>query len=167
MFRIIKAGMVFLLMWVGSQSVAQQISSEMPGKEKSSVFVGQKFELQNVFSAYQMDEKYRDLRVGDTIKVSFKAKVASVCKNSGCWMKVSLEDGAEVMVKFKDYAFFVPRDIENNTAYIHGLAYVEEMSVDDQKHYAEDEGLSPEKISAIKEPKKTLLFMADGVKIEK
>lgn len=167
MFRIIKAGMVFLLMWVGSQSVAQQISSEMPGKEKSSVFVGEKFDLQNVFSAAQMDEEYQKLKAGDTIKVSFRAEVASVCKNKGCWMKVTLEDGAEVMVKFKDYAFFVPRNIENNTAYIHGLAYVEEMSVEDQKHYAEDEGLSLEEISAIKEPKKSLLFMADGVKMEK
>ena len=167
MFRIIKAGMVFLLLWIGNQSVAQQVSAEKSGSEKTSFVVGEKFDLQNIFSASQMEEKYQKLKAGDTIKVSFRAEVASVCKNKGCWMKVALEDGAEVMVKFKDYAFFVPRDIENNTAFIHGFAYVEEMSVEEQKHYAEDEGLSQEEISAIKEPKKTLLFLADGVKIEK
>lgn len=167
MFRIVKAGMLFLFLWIGNQSVAQNISAEKPVEARNNVLVGEKFDLQNVFSAAQMEEEYQRLEAGDTIKISFRAEVASVCKNKGCWMKVTLDDGAEVMVKFKDYAFFVPRDIENTTAFIHGLAYVEEMSVEEQKHYAEDEGLSPEEVSAIKEPKKTLLFLADGVKIEK
>ena len=39
------------------------------------------------------------------------------------------------------------------------------MSVDDQRHYAEDAGKSPEEIAAITEPKRTLSFTSSGVLI--
>lgn len=114
-----------------------------------------------------MQERYKDLEVGDTLNVSFKGDVASVCKQKGCWMKIALEDGREVMVKFKDYAFFVPKDIENKEVIIKGKAYVSDMSVEDQQHYAEDAGKSASEIQAITTPAVTFSFLADGVKIKK
>ncbi len=48
-----------------------------------------------------------------------------------------------------------------------GKAYVTEMSVEDQRHYAEDAGKSPEEVEAITTPAVTLSFLADGVKIKK
>jgi len=44
-----------------------------------------------------------------------------------------------------------------------GKAYKEETSVEELKHYAEDEGLSQEEIDAITEPVYELKFMASGV----
>lgn len=131
------------------------------------VTVGENFDVQNLLTAEQMANTYDGLRTGDTLKVKFIGKVAAVCKKKGCWMKISLEDGREVMVKFRDYAFFVPRDLDMGIAVINGKAYVEEMSVDDQRHYAEDAGMSPGDISAIIHPKKTFSFIAEGVKIKK
>ena len=37
------------------------------------------------------------------------------------------------------------------------------MSVDEQRHYAEDKGATKEEIEVITEPKRTFSFLADGV----
>ena len=78
-------------------------------------------------------------------------------------MKLKLDDDNEVMVKFKDYGFFVPKDIAGQEVIINGVAFVNEMSVDEQKHYAEDSGETQQVIDAITSPKKTYSFEADGV----
>lgn len=79
-------------------------------------------------------------------------------------MKVGMGDD-EAMVRFKDYGFFMPKDIAGQEIIVNGKAYVEEMSVEDQRHYAEDGGKTAEEIAAITEPKRTLAFEADGVLI--
>ncbi|WP_372756944.1 DUF4920 domain-containing protein [Mariniflexile sp.] len=107
--------------------------------------------------------KYKIIQVGDTITTKVMAKVNSVCQAKGCWMRLDLEDGNEVMVKFKDYAFFMPKDIAGNYVIINGSAFVEEVSVEEQRHYAEDAGKSAEEIASITVPKRTLSFEADGV----
>ncbi|MEH6408111.1 MAG: DUF4920 domain-containing protein, partial [Leeuwenhoekiella sp.] len=92
--------------------------------------------------------------------------VAEVCKVKGCWMKVDVGTGDMVMIKFKNYGFFVPKDIEQKEVTVHGQAYLEEVSVADQRHLAEDAGKSAEEIEAITDPKKSLAFIADGVRIQ-
>lgn len=137
------------------------------GKNDVYISVGEEVDGGNILSAYQMQERYMDLEVGDTLNVTFRGDVASVCKKKGCWMNVALEDGRKVMVKFKDYAFFVPKDIENREVILEGKAYVTEMSVEDQGHYAEDAGKNADEVEAITTPAVTLSFLADGVKIKK
>ncbi len=137
------------------------------GKNDLYFSVGEEVDVKNILSVYQMQERYEDLRVGDTLSLTFRGDVTSVCKEKGCWMKVGLEDGREVMVKFKDYAFFVPKDIEDKEVIMEGKAYVTEMSVEDQRHYAEDAGKTAAEVEAIKEPAVTLSFLAEGVKIKK
>lgn len=136
-------------------------------KNEAYFSVGEEVETENILSAYHMQERYKNLKPGDTLNVTFRADVASVCKKKGCWMKVALADGREVMVKFKDYAFFVPKDIENKEVTMEGKAYVTEMSVEDRKHYAEDAGMSAAEVAAINSPALTLSFLADGVRIKK
>lgn len=145
---------------------AQEKSIQNDAQEEYSS-IGENFQVNTILSAGRMEEKYDDLKPGDTLQVAFKSDVTAVCKNKGCWMKMALEDGREVMVKFKDYGFFVPRDIENRVAIINGRAYVEEMSVKDQRHYAEDAGMSAQEVAQIVNPKKTFSFIAEGVRIKK
>lgn len=114
----------------------------------------------------EMFEIYNSLKPGDTVDVSFKSTVKSVCKNKGCWMTVDLTEDEEVMVKFKDYGFFVPKDIEEKEVIVKGKAFVAEVSVEEQQHYAEDNGQTEAEVAAIKEPKRTLSFLADGVLIK-
>lgn len=71
----------------------------------------------------------------------------------------------QAMVRFKDYGFFMPKDLAGQEVIVEGYAFVEEMSVEDQRHYAEDAGKSVEEIAAITKPKRTLSFTSSGVLI--
>ena len=90
-------------------------------------------------------------------------KVLSVCQEKGCWMKVENTAGETMMVKFKDYGFFMPKDIVGKQVVLDGEATVKETSVKQLKHYAGDAGKSKEEIAKITEPKKELIFTAKGV----
>ena len=78
-------------------------------------------------------------------------------------MTLNLSDGNEIMVKFKDYGFFVPKDIAGKEVIVQGKAFVNEVPVDELRHYAEDARKSEEEIEQIISPKKTYSFVADGV----
>ncbi len=89
--------------------------------------------------------------------------VESVCKAAGCWMKVKTADGQTMRVTFKDYGFFVPKDIAGKTVVFEGVAKVKTTSVAMLKHYAEDGGKSKEEIAKITQPEKAIGFVANGV----
>ena len=90
-------------------------------------------------------------------------KVVEVCQEKGCWMKVEKADGEKLMVKFKDYAYFMPKDIVGREVVLDGEAVVKEVSVKQLQHYAKDAGKSEAEIKQIKEPKKEVQFIAKGV----
>lgn len=117
-----------------------------------------------VLSKSQMTEKFNNLKPGDTIEAKFSSTVQEVCQQKGCWMKMDL-DKEEAMIRFKDYGFFMPKDIAGQEIIVAGKAFVEEMSVEDQQHYAEDGGKTAEEIALITEPKFTYAFEANGVLI--
>lgn len=113
----------------------------------------------------ELSDLLKKLETQDTVKTQLKASVESVCKVKGCWMNLVPTDGTvdqSIFVKFKDYAFFMPLDLTGNVI-VDGIAYREVTTVDELKHYAEDEGKSAEEIAAITEPEEELKFMADGV----
>lgn len=93
--------------------------------------------------------------------------VESVCQAKGCWMKVKTADGQTMRVSFKDYGFFVPKDIAGKTVVIEGEAVKKTTPVAELRHYAEDAGKSKEEIAKITEPKNELTFVADGVIVKK
>ncbi len=124
---------------------------------------GKEIIADDAIAATSMASHYKTMNVGDSINSKMIAKVTSVCQAKGCWMTLNLEDGNEVMVRFKDYSFFVPKDIAGKEVIVNGQAYVKEVSVDELKHYAEDASKSAEDIEAIIEPKRTYSFAADGV----
>jgi Domain of unknown function (DUF4920) len=101
----------------------------------------------------------------DSLAAKVTGKVSAVCKAKGCWMEiVSDKPGAPVMtVKFKDYGFFMPKDIAGRSVTMDGYAFTETTSVDELRHYAEDAGKSKEDIMKITQPKTELKFMAHGV----
>ncbi len=134
-----------------------------PSKAKKLTSFGNKIEAEGSLSGEEIAVRYNDLMVADTLKAKFVGIVKEVCQAKGCWMKIELKDDIEAMVRFKDYGFFMPKDIAGKEVIVNGLAFVEEMSVEDQKHYAGDAGKTAEEIARITEPKKTYGFEADGV----
>lgn len=124
---------------------------------------GSQIDEKNAMSATEMAYKYANMSIADTLQTKFTATVTEVCQSKGCWMRLQLNDGQETMVRFKDYGFFMPMDIKGKEVTVNGLAFVEEMSVEDQKHYAKDGGKSATELAKITTVKKTLGFEADGV----
>ncbi|MCR9264602.1 MAG: DUF4920 domain-containing protein [Flavobacteriaceae bacterium] len=109
---------------------------------------------------------YEGLTAKDSLQTQLSGEIKEVCQAKGCWMKVEIAPQEEVFVRFKDYGFFVPKDAADKKVFMQGMAFLEEMSVDDQKHYAKDSGASEEEINQIKEPKRILRFEAEGVLIK-
>jgi len=113
--------------------------------------------------AMSMEEFTKQVKGKDEMKAKVEGKVAAVCQTKGCWMTLETGDGSKMRVTFKDYGFFVPKDISGKTVIIEGIATVNTTSVDELRHYAEDAKKSKEEIEKITEPKTELVFEADGV----
>jgi hypothetical protein len=143
----------------------QEFSQDEPSQEIAYASFGDEISSDDALSATQMTEVYENLKAGDTIYTKVVAKVEEVCQSKGCWMRLNLDDDKEIMVKFKDYGFFMPKNIAGMDVIINGKAFVNEMPVDELRHYAEDAGKSTEEIAAITEPKRTYSFEANGVLI--
>jgi hypothetical protein len=101
----------------------------------------------------------------DSVEAVMVVTVTEVCQVKGCWMNVvAAETGGEPMlVRFKDYGFFMPKDIAGRKVVIKGQAFRQVTSVDELRHYAEDAKKSAEEIEAITEPREELRFLASGV----
>ncbi len=99
----------------------------------------------------------------DSLAIKVKGTVDAVCQTKGCWMNIADELAGEMFVQFEDYGFFMPKDIAGREVIMDGYAYRDVTSVEDLRHFAEDEGLSEEEIAAITEPKEELKFIATGV----
>ena len=111
---------------------------------------------------------YKALKLGDTINLKFNANIKEVCSKKGCWMTLPAgNDDETIMVRFKDYGFFVPLDAAGKEVIVAGKAFVKEVSVADLKHYAEDAGKSSDEIANITEPAMEFAFEANGVLLKK
>lgn len=126
---------------------------------------GEQFMNVKTLSPDQVMDIYKNLQPGDTVNVTFRGPVAEVCKEKGCWMKVDVGSTDPVMVRFKNYGFFVPQDIENKEVTVHGRAFIAEVRVEEQRHLAEDAGADPAVMDTISTTKRSMAFTADGVKI--
>ncbi len=156
---------LFLACKEKEQETKTQEAPEIAQNLKVNLY-GADFKNVTTLSPAEMGDIYKNLSPGDTINVTFKGPVEAVCKAKGCWMQVDVGAEDPVMVKFKDYGFFVPKDIEQKEVVVHGQAFIAEVPVDEQKHLAQDAGKSETEIAAITNPQRSLAFVADGVKIK-
>ena len=157
---------VLLMVSCNNSKKNETASVETEIQEVTYASFGAKITAEGVLSKSEMIETYKNLKEGDTAVVKFKTEVLEVCQTKGCWMRLDLDE-KEAMVRFKDYGFFMPKNIAEKEVIVNGKAYVSEMSVEDQRHYAEDAGKAQEEIDAITDVKTTLSFEADGVLVVK
>jgi len=104
---------------------------------------------------------------GEVKNIVLEGEITQTCAKKGCWMDVKVSEQDTLMVRFKDYGFFVPKEgVEGLRTVVKGKAKMDTISVEMLRHYAEDAGDSEEEILKIIEPKYVLEFIADGVLIE-
>lgn len=98
---------------------------------------------------------------------TFKSELSGVCLTAGCWVSIDKGNGETFMVRFKDH-FTIPTKTKIGTsAYIHGRAHIDTVSVEMLKHFAEDAGKSKDEIAKITEPTFEMGFEADGITLVK
>ncbi len=123
---------------------------------------GELFETSEIIN-YKLE---RDNFLNSSSKVKIEGEILSSCPMKGCWMRISVEKDT-VLVRFKDYGFFVPKNgIEGKSTIINGKLSVDTLSIAQLQHYAEDAGKSKEEIALISKPEITISFLADGVVIK-
>ena len=123
---------------------------------------GELFETSEIIN-YELE---RDNFLNSSSKVKIEGEILSSCPMKGCWIKISVEKDT-VLVRFKDYGFFVPKNgIEGKSTIINGKLSVDTLSIGQLQHYAEDAGKSKEEIALISKPEITISFLADGVLIK-
>ena len=136
-----------------------------PQAEVAYTEVGAAFSGQEVKSREEIGEAYNALSVTDSLMTAFRAEVLEVCQAKGCWMRLQLPGQEAVMVRFKDYGFFVPKDIAGKTVEVEGLAFISEVSEEERRHLAEDGGATAEELKSITGPETSPGFEASGVRI--
>lgn len=126
-------------------------------------YFGEKITETGAIEAKQLPALMKDKQ---SLNIKVKGKIQEVCQKKGCWMKMDLGNGETMRIKFKDYAFFVPKNSAGKTAIIEGVASKEIIDVATLRHYAEDAGKSKKEIEAINKPKEEISFEAKGVIIK-
>ena len=134
--------------------------AQEPASATKGTNYGEKTNVENAISVELLAVKMENL---DSLNTKISGKVAEVCMAKGCWMKLETGEGKTTMVTFKDYAFFMPKDIVGKSVVLDGFSKKVTTSIDEQKHYAEDAGKSKEEIAKILSPKKEIKYEAKGV----
>ncbi len=126
-------------------------------------FYGEKFDL--TAAAIPVSQLATVVSGTDTVDVVVEGVIEQTCPNAGCWLNLKTDNGIQKVTT--DHVFFVPvSGCENLKTKVKGKAFVSEISVDQQKHYAEEEGKSAEEIAAIVAPKQVMNLLATGVMID-
>jgi hypothetical protein len=117
--------------------------------------------------AVAADQLMTQIAGKDSMQVKLTGTIAEVCQKKGCWMNINIGNDKSMKVRFKDYAFFMPKDAAGKTVFVEGWAYNDTIPVNELQHYAEDAGQSKEEIAKITEPEISISFEANGVIIKK
>ncbi|GAA4452821.1 hypothetical protein GCM10023189_16830 [Nibrella saemangeumensis] len=133
-------------------------------QQESVSYHGKKISDKGAIPATQLTTK---MNGKESLNTKVEGTVESVCQAKGCWMKVKTSDGETMRVSFRDYGFFVPKDIVGKTVVVQGTAQTTTTSVAELRHYAEDAGKSKNEIEKITQPEKALTFVADGVIVKR
>ncbi len=132
-------------------------------KTQEVKYYGDKIDEKGTISAEKL---FKKLAGKESMDAKITGKIIQSCTKKGCWMTMDMGKGKKMMVKFKDYAFFVPKDLNGEMAIIEGTAKKEVIDVATLRHYAEDAGKSKEDIEKITQPEEKYTFEAKGVIIK-
>ena len=103
--------------------------------------------------------------------VVVEGTIAEVCQAKGCWLTLQNDAGVPFRVTVPSgedgYAFTFPKDIAGARVRLAGTLAVEETDVETLRHFAQDEGQSPEAVEAITEPQRTVVLSPTGARIDR
>lgn len=128
---------------------------------KESPFYGAKITAKEAISFSTLSKNF--LKFENKLVV-LEAIVEKVCAQKGCWMTFKVPEN-NFRVKFHNYSFFVPLSLIGKKVWVEGKVARTKLSVEEKRHYLEDEGKSKEEILTVVKPSFEYQFTAKGVKV--
>jgi hypothetical protein len=150
-------------LFVVALSATAAMAQPPAGDAKPGEWYGEKISTDGAASISDVTAK---VDKKEPFATKIKAKVLDVCPKKGCWISLQVDDSTSTtaFVKMKDYAFFLPEAIKGKTIVLDGTVQLDKVvSVEEQKHYAEDAKKSKAEIDAITKPQKQIRFVASGI----
>lgn len=99
-------------------------------------------------------------------EVVLEGWISEVCAKKGCWIRMQDDLGDSVLVRFKDYGFFVPRNARGRRTVVHGSPMLKTLSIEQRRHLLADAGADAASMAAINTPSTEVVLYADGVWIQ-
>ena len=131
---------------------------------------------QNIFgktfentAATPVNEVFAQIKTGKEFHGVMEGRITAVCQESGCWADLELAGGQHLKIKFRDAngeEFSINKDTKDKMMDVHGVGYMDTVTVEMLRHYAEDDKATKAEIEAIKNPEITPSFTADGAVIK-
>jgi hypothetical protein len=138
------------------------MTGAVPAEAKKAY--GKSFKVRSVQTPEQLTSKLVNKSTIPGVVV--KGQIAQVCQAEGCWMKLKNTAGEDMLVKFKNHSFLIPKDLAGRNAVVYGTAMKKTVSVDEQRHMAEDAGMKASEIEAITTPKTEVRIEATGIVVD-
>jgi len=134
-----------------------------PEQKKVETYYGEKITSEN---KHAYSDLLEEVAKSGIVDAKIEGEIIETCAKKGCWMTMKA-DNDTLMVRFKDYGFFVPKEgVDGKHVIVNGEAFYDTLSVELLRHYAEDAGKTEEEIMTITEPEYVLSFTANGVIIQ-
>ena len=125
-----------------------------------------KVDHSKAISAGDMWKKFEENKFKST-EVTVYTPLQSVCLKAGCWVTIDNGNNKSIMVRFKDHFTIPPTTPSGTKAFMHGIIFMDTVSVEMLQHFAEDAGKSKEEIQKITAPKFEMNFRADAITLVK
>lgn len=128
---------------------------------------GASFSQQKVMSVARVPVLMKDKQKLENFQM--EGYIAEVCQEEGCWMIMRSDNHTtdNILVKMKDHAFVMPKDIAGKRAIVQGTVVKKTQTVAEQKHYLEDAHASAEALAKVTAPKEIFEMQVTGVVLYK
>lgn len=118
-----KRVVITLLLTLG-MSVAAWAQQSDPTPATAGTVYGKELKKSGAKSVKSVEKA---LEKSEKFTGKLEGKVTRVCTSKGCWLALQSDDSDQpVVVRFKDYGFFVPQDIVGKTVVVEGYAKTKE-----------------------------------------
>lgn len=147
------------------QTESKVTTGEVPESSEPGKTIHRGNKIGNKSPVVTLEDILKNPEKYENKKIILEGTVKGVCQKKGCWMEVVAEpDQPGVRVTFKDYGFFVPKDVAGYKVRAEGKIKISTLSKEEADHY-EEEGAQ-----VVRNPDGTVKeigFVAYGVELYK
>ena len=115
-----------------NEQKSEDAGTDVVAEQAAPSLFGEEFNADGAADINSIDPS--SIAESDSLDAVVYGTVKEVCQVKGCWMKLNIGNDIEVMVNFKDYGFFVPKDIVGKNVLVNGEAYKRTISINELKH---------------------------------